>query len=454
MGLLVASPATQLYAQAGQPQPDAPPETVNERRPYRGLFGVPFDATRRQALDFTFSAFGAYDQDVFATEQGPSSEPGRRLGGWFSGLGAGLSYTRPGRRVTFNSSGGVGVNRYFRNSRTASLGKLSADLNWLAARYTRVVLSGSVVYSPEYRVGLFSSGQDLALPEDPYASVHSDIDLYSESALRTASSIAISQDLGRRTNATASYSISSVDYLHQPYDNHSWSAGAGVTHALSRSLSARAGYTYSTANYRQFGDLQLYEAHNIDVGLDYSRALSVSRRTRVTFSTGSAVLVNNPTLLAPTPLTEDGRASAGVPVREVTYHLIGSATLVREIQRTWRFEAGYRRAVDFHEGFLQPFLADSVSVQGGGLLSRRVRFSGSASYSFGKVGTYTRDDYNAASATAGLQYAISRMLTTYGRYVYYRYDFKTQVALDPRFAPFLDRQGVRFGLSMTLPVIR
>jgi hypothetical protein len=111
--------------------------------------------------------------------------------------------------------------------------------------------------------------------------------------------------------------------------------------------------------------------------------------------------------------------------------------------------------VDFHEGFNDPFLSDAVTASYGGLLSRRLSFSSSADYAFGAVGLEgDNNGYDSASASAGLQYALSRTLAVYARYVYYRYHFDSGVVLDPRFVPALDRQGVRVGLSASFPILR
>jgi hypothetical protein len=58
------------------------------------------------------------------------------------------------------------------------------------------------------------------------------------------------------------------------------------------------------------------------------------------------------------------------------------------------------------------------------------------------------------STTTALEYALSSRLALFARYVYYKYEFDRQVALDPRLPRALDRQGVRFGLSTSIPVIR
>ena len=91
--------------------PTPSPATEIARRPYRGLFaseGRP-DVT---TLDLLFSAFTAYDEDVFAAEEGGSIAPQARESGWFSGVSGGFTFHRPGDKVVMGALGGVSVNRY------------------------------------------------------------------------------------------------------------------------------------------------------------------------------------------------------------------------------------------------------------------------------------------------------------------------------------------------------
>jgi hypothetical protein len=88
------------------------------------------------------------------------------------------------------------------------------------------------------------------------------------------------------------------------------------------------------------------------------------------------------------------------------------------------------------------------------MLSRRLRFSSSVAYSRGLVGARSADTFATTSANGGLEYGLSRSIAAFVNYVYYQYEFATQVALDPRFPNRLSRDGVRVGLSTSIPLIR
>ena len=421
--------------------PSDQPAPAEVRRPYRGLFGAPDDPSK-QALTLSGSAFAAYDDDVLS--DGGSANPsfsnsGR---GKYGGVSAGLEYSRPGRRASVGLTGDVGVNRYVAQDRTTTMYRTGGDVALRLTPRTTLSAGGSLAYAPTYRLGLFISPTSLTGSLDPFATVVPDYDLFSLEAYRTAASLRLSQSIGRRSSLDGWYSIMRVNYVDEPLDYGSMGAGGRFTHRLTRNLGLRLGYSYDTAKYEARQSLRPQRVHNIDAGVDYGRALSVSRRTKFSFSTGSAVLVRE-TPVSSTPTTN-----------EVNYRIIGGADLTHEMGRTWTAQLAYRRGIDFREGFYDPFLTDGVSARLGGLFSPRLRFSSSVDYSFGSVGVGTSTGFNSYSANAGLEVGLTRALALYGRYVYYAYDFDGQVALDPRFSRTLNRQGVRVGLSASIPLVR
>ena len=206
-------------------------------------------------------------------------------------------------------------------------------------------------------------------------------------------------------------------------------------------MNARLGYGYTTAEYSQRVGFLPQDIHHLDAGVDYGRALSISRRTRVSFSTGSAILSGSGE-------TFGGQTSG------FSYHLTGTADLTHEMGRTWTARMSFRRGIELHEGFAQPFLSNAVTGGLSGLLSRRLLFGMGADYVSGNVGLTSGAHYTSKAAHASLEYALSRRLALFGRYVYYQYEFDGLVGMDPRLPRALDRQGVRVGLSTSIPVIR
>ena len=434
--------------QPGQPaqSPGSPGPTdqapAGVRRPFRGLFGGPADPTK-SSLDLRFSAFGAYDDDLLAGYTGASTLPSAaQQSGMFGSTTAGLTYTRPGDRFAMGTNADVSASQYPSVNETIGMYRADGNLSARLTRTTRVIASGNFAYAPEYRLGLFVDPTTLSGSANPFQTVSTDYDLFHLKTFRSGGNVVISQALGRRATAEAYYDLGNVDYLHNSQLNYrDQVAGARFVNRFSQHLALRAGYAYDTATYGLVPGVR--RIHNIDLGVDFSRPLSRSRRTTLSFSTGSAILTG------PDQLTPGSNKN--------TYYFVANAALRHEIGRTWTATGAYRRSVDWREGFVQPFLSDGVTGSLEGLISKKLHFTSSADYAFGTVGfSSVQEDnrYDSVSAQAGLEYAVSRTVAVFSRYVYYHYHFDSGVTLDPRLVPALDRQGARVGVTVLLPVVR
>ncbi len=82
------------------------------------------------------------------------------------------------------------------------------------------------------------------------------------------------------------------------------------------------------------------------------------------------------------------------------------------------------------------------------------RSSGSATWALSTLDRPGQNRYNGMSATAQLHYALTQYLALYSRYIYYQYQYDEGIPLDPRLARAMDRQGVRVGLTTSIPLIR
>jgi opacity protein-like surface antigen len=417
-----------------------PPEPPEVRRPYRGLFGGPGGRAGSQSLGLSASVYGAYDDNVYADQFGFAPVPGDlRQSGFYQGATAGLNYARRGRRIGFGADAGVGVNRYPGRSVLASY-RGGANLSVPIKRYTSLSLSSSVSYSPEFRLGVFVDPNQPSNFQDPFSAVTPDLGVFGEPSFHTNSGVGVSRSFRRNGSLSGHYSLTTAHYRSSELDYSSQGVGARYSRGLSRYSSLRLGYSYGIGGYSR-AETEQRGIHTIDAGVDYGRALSISRRTHFSFSTGSALFYANQSI-------------EGILDYRLQFALLGSANLVHEMGRTWTAALSYRRSVDFHEGFTEPFLAQAVSADVQGLLSRRLRFSASTSYSRGLIGARSADRFDSTSANAGLQYGLTRYLAAYVNYVYYQYGFDTVVTIDPRFPQRLQRNGVRFGLSTAIPLIR
>ena len=89
----------------------------------------------------------------------------------------------------------------------------------------------------------------------------------------------------------------------------------------------------------------------------------------------------------------------------------------------------------------------------GGLIGRRVDVAMSAGYLSGAIGFRDRN-FDTALASARARVALSQNLALFAQYFYYQYAFDEAVTTRLIVAPELERQGVRIGLTVWVPVLR
>ena len=175
---------------------------------------------------------------------------------------------------------------------------------------------------------------------------------------------------------------------------------------LTRHASLHLGYGYRSITNHVLGFPDVTrDIQDINVGINYNRAfaISMSRRTRVSFSTGTSYVSGSD--------ISGGDFNAGTHSR---FYVTGTADIVHEMGRTWRAAAIYRRSAGFSELVFEPVIADSVSGTLNGLLGRRNEVSLLVSASTGDVGNdRTGNDYTTYLASAQLRRALNRHLAAY-----------------------------------------
>lgn len=412
-------------------------ESAAERRPYRGIFGSFGQPSTPQSLTLNASLFGAYDDDLLSGERGrPASDPSRRLSGLYGGAQSALVFARSGERFRFSGQVGAQFRYYPDQSYGAPVYDEAVHAGAKLWSGANVDLDQRFIYSPSHRLNLFLRPDGTEDP-DAGAEADTDLDLLQRRAYRHSGAVSLGQQLGRRSSVHASYSLRFVDSLEASQTDFRTEAfSAGFSHRVNSHVSLRLGYGRRWADYQE----DVREVFNLDVGLDYSKAISLSRRTRVAFSTGSAVSTSDKVEANADPRTR--------------FHLIGAARLVHEIGRTWTTGATYRRSMNLREGFDEPLMADAVTATIGGLITRRLSFNAAAGY-VNAIGVENRrTGYQAYTANTHLQYALNRFMGVFARYFYYDYRFSAQAALEQGLPQHGTRNGIRFGLSTTLPLIR
>lgn len=401
-------------------------------RPYRGLFGGGVGETA-QSLTATASVGGGWDDNLVADALGQTlrvSDVNRQFRGGSSATSAALAYSLNRARVDVGASARTTA-RYYPSLSHRFIRRDSGSIGTSANLGAGFSAQAGATYQP-YSIRsmlpwLFEPGLgDSAIADEDFPASIEHYFAYSAGAGYSRRT--------RRNTFSAGY-----NYLaREPssgagrFERHGVSAG--ITHAVGKGLDLRLGYGYSEARYVE-GDHRFVN-HAIDVGVNYNRALSFSRRTTLSFGTGSSA-------------TRKSRTES------LKYRATGAVRLNHEIGRTWNATLSYSRGLQFSETWLEPVFLDSAVAGVGGLINRRSQFqftaralhgSGRSSPAGGGIESY--------SATAGLTVAVTRYINTGLTYAYYHYQFGNGVSLPPGFAHDLDRQSVRASVSLWAPLFQ
>jgi hypothetical protein len=266
-------------------------------------------------------------------------------------------------------------------------------------------------------------------------------------AISYSSSASIAYRLSKRGTFTADYSLQYTDFRRESKNYTFGGGGARYSYRASRHATLRLGYHYREGRLPSIYTDESYpplQAHDIDAGLDYSRSLSISRKTTFAFGTGSSVIRGQDQ-----GYTNDRKL-------RTRYTLNLNASLTRQIGQSWTARLDYRRGFHTMEGFPQPFFTDAVTFHAGGYAGPRLSLSFDGGYTTGEVGLRKGADngHETWNGTAKATVALSAATALYVDYFYYHYRFGGEVLLPTGLRRELDRQGIRGGLSLRLPLVR
>ena len=433
VSLLGAITATPAFAQWPGPTGTERPE-----RPYRGIFGSG-TSEAEQVLSLNGSVSSGYDSNLTAAAAesgvGIGTVPRRSVGGLYQMLNGGLSYSRTTDRVTVGASASSSL-RHSRHLADSWMESYSGSVGSTFSLSDDTDIDGSVglTYQPWLGFAPFLPTTELPVgqlpvPDHDFSTTGSGYHSYS-------ASLGFFHQLSRDSSITAAYSRQNTRGSSRQIDGFATQfASARFTRRLTRDLSLRLGYRLTQTDY-QTGDAEYY-GHSLDSGVDYSRSLSLTRRTEFTFSTGATA-------------TREGTI--------LRFDVIGSATLTRELGRTWTAVILYNRNVGYSPSVRAPFLYDAVSAGIDGMLSRRVRLHSEIGINRGAVGfvgsTDTDNHYLTTTASSGFSVALHRHLALGADYNYYQYGFDNAELLVPGLAPEMNRHSFSISLSAWAPIFQ
>ena len=214
-------------------------------------------------------------------------------------------------------------------------------------------------------------------------------------------------------------------------DFRSTGVRGGWRRHLSRDLTLRLEYGrerihLSGGEYRD----RLHET--IDVGFDFTRPLSRSRRTMLNVRTQTSIMQRPPV----------GRY----------YRLNGGAGVTRLFGRTWEVTAHADRTTDFLAGFVEPLLGHTAGVRLNGLLSRRTELLVQADGGRGEFGFDSNfGPFAMANAVTQVNYALSRRFGVFVQHALMYYEVPRGASPVTPLTQ-MGRQTTTFGITTWIPL--
>jgi opacity protein-like surface antigen len=207
----------------------------------------------------------------------------------------------------------------------------------------------------------------------------------------------------------------------------------GFTYAITKGLGLRLAYGITQGVFGSGELRRRSQTTLIDAGLDFDKALSLTRRVTLAFTSGIV----------------------GLKIENRTqYRLIGNVALEREIGRTWSAEVSYGRSANMVETFRQPVFSDSVAAKFGGLINRRVQFRTSGGVAFGDIGlSESGNAFRSYSSDVGLVFAMTQLVAFDVDYRYYRYTFGSGIVRPLGLPQKADRQTLSGSVRLWLPLL-
>jgi len=430
---VLACGVSPAYAQGNQPR---------DSRPDRGLFGNTKTGAE-QSLTAAGQAGMGYDDD---TLPGQNDTPVPNVAAPYSQLAGSLHYALRKGRANIQASGGASVSHYA-SLDGANAASYYSDFGGTFRIARKTTLNGSqrFTYQPLYSlVRTPAISPDAALDplspdlgatviEQPAGSTWPPY-LYSDS------NVNLSQALTSRVSVYGGVTHSQTIAGDATPGYRSGMLMGGFNWRISKDLTAYFGYGYGNAHYasRDGREETSYRRQNINAGINYNKALSVSRRTKLSFWTGSTAISDSVTVGGSTH-----------------FFFLGGANLSREVGRTWGATLSYNHNVDFQETFRSPIQYDSLVASYGGLINRRLRFNSFVGASFGAVGfSGANSGYYNYYAGATLEYGLTEMFGISGSYSYYQYHYEKGVQLPEGYPSVFDRNSVRAQFVVQVPIFQ
>ncbi len=398
-------------------------------RPYRSLFGpAERDATRADQFTLTGSLYAGLD-DTSRLATGSVLDESLQTGRAHQGVTLALAALRRRPRTTLTIAASSAV-RYYSSLNRIGTQKHGGGVGFqvLASRRLTLRIAQDVNYSPSYQLALGQApapdGSELTF--DP-AGVDYSVSRDKQITYGTYAGGTYVWNSSR--DLTFGYGLNYANYFTRS-DFGVQLASVRYTQRLTPGVSLRLGYGLGSGS---MASLRSAAHHDLDVGLVINRSFAFSPRTAVGFTSGSTVV------------SVDDRRQ---------FELIGSATLRHQLSPRWTSSIGYQRGLTAIDGTPRPFVAATVNAEVNGFVGSRTKVTIQPGYARGADVADAKRTFQSGVSLTRVEAAVTRHWAIFAEHFYYRYRFAGAPDLPPALAAGLNRQGMRWGLSLWTPVIR
>ena len=378
-------------------------------------------------LSVMATAAAGYDTDITSRRRNPDADTDAA----HTGAQLSLNFSKRAEDKNFYLAGRSEYRRYYADQPiNATMHSAAAGLSAPLGRRVNFNASTQATYSPRFVFSVLPVTSDV--PFDQLPALDYGITARDTVAYQARGSLRF--DLSPRSDISIGYAHGRFFDMDDQYGLQTHMFSGQYTRTLTRYTRLNFGYSEHRGSYdlASAPERSVRRMRTIDAGINYSRPLSLSRRTTFSFGTGSTAFDRN------------GRT---------VYNVIGNARLNHQLARFWTLGIGYSRRVGFIGGFDEPILADAVSAQVSGSLGRRVLLSAGAGYANGSVGLTTQrpTDHRSIQGNVRADIPIARgRMSAFAHYFYYRYRFGESVNLPIGIDSELSRNGVRAGLTVAI----
>lgn len=395
--------------------------------PFGGLFGRTPGRTGVNFNVFEIRGSGGGHWGTGLLGQ-PQDESGRQPAGVNGNVAAGATFERRTDRLNFSA---VSNAQYEQTLQSNPIGGTTVGAGFLfSSRLTTRVTTearANYSYSPYFQFypSFVSAGTGLIVPGLPYAATATENHI-GEARLDASFQYSKSSTLsaGASRTQTVFPTASDSDFRSTGYHGL-W------RRRLNRDFGLRLGYSRSRVEY-QASDSPGYIFEELDAGVEFSRAFTVSPRTTMAFRTTTSIIRR----------TDIGRH----------FRLNGEFNLARRFRRTWQASLNASRATQFIAGYVEPVFTHTLGGSVSGLLADRVEWVTSVYGSRGDVGfDRSGGQYEIVGAITQLNFAVTRHIGIYNQLGFYRHDVPSQASSIP-VPGRLSRQVFSAGITAWLPV--